>query len=142
MSRSGYSSDCGGWELIMWRGAVNSAIRGKRGQAFLREMLAALDALPEKRLVESVLVSPEGCCAIGSVAISRQLDVSDVDVDDKDSVAAAMGIAPALAAEIAFMNDDDYCYQTRTDEKRWEDMRAWVVENLKLNRKESDDADT
>lgn len=35
MSRSGYSDDCYGWELICWRGAVNSAIKGKRGQSFL-----------------------------------------------------------------------------------------------------------
>ncbi|KGC50992.1 hypothetical protein DO66_5867 [Burkholderia pseudomallei] len=36
MSRSGYSDDCGGWSLIRWRGAVNSAIKGARGQKFLR----------------------------------------------------------------------------------------------------------
>ena len=34
MSRSGYTDECDGWELVRWRGAVNSAIRGKRGQAF------------------------------------------------------------------------------------------------------------
>lgn len=44
MSRSGYNDDCDGWALIRWRGAVNSAINGKRGQAFLRELVAALDA--------------------------------------------------------------------------------------------------
>lgn len=42
--------------MIRWRGAVASAIRGKRGQAFLREMLAALDAMPEKRLIAGSLV--------------------------------------------------------------------------------------
>jgi hypothetical protein len=50
MGRAGYSEDCDGWALIRWRGAVTSAIRGKRGQAFLREMLDALDALPVKRI--------------------------------------------------------------------------------------------
>ena len=54
MSRSGYHDDCEGWDLI--RGAVKSAIRGRRGQAFLKEMLAALDALPEKRLITEDLV--------------------------------------------------------------------------------------
>ena len=29
MSRSGYTDECDGWELVRWRGAVNSAIRGK-----------------------------------------------------------------------------------------------------------------
>jgi hypothetical protein len=37
MSRSGYSDDLENWSLIRWRGAVASAIRGRRGQAFLRE---------------------------------------------------------------------------------------------------------
>jgi hypothetical protein len=57
VSRSGYVDDmCDEWALIRYRGAVASAIRGKRGQAFLREMLAALDAMPEKRLTAGALV--------------------------------------------------------------------------------------
>jgi hypothetical protein len=57
MSRSGYCEDMDDqWAHIRWRGAVTSAIRGRRGQAFLREMLAALDAMPEKRLVAGALV--------------------------------------------------------------------------------------
>jgi hypothetical protein len=43
------------WSHIRWRGAVASAIRGGRGQAFLREMLAAMDAMPVKRLVANEL---------------------------------------------------------------------------------------
>lgn len=35
MSRSGYTDDCDGWQLIMYRGAVASAIRGARGQRLL-----------------------------------------------------------------------------------------------------------
>ncbi len=36
MSRSGYQDDCEG--LNLYRGTVRRAIRGKRGQAFLREL--------------------------------------------------------------------------------------------------------
>lgn len=58
MSRSGYSEDCDNdWSLIRWRGAVKSAIRGKRGQALLKEMLEALDAMPVKRLIRGELVA-------------------------------------------------------------------------------------
>jgi hypothetical protein len=58
MSRSGYSydDDDDNWSLIKYRGAVASAIRGKRGQALLRAVLAALDAMPEKRLIADDLV--------------------------------------------------------------------------------------
>ena len=44
MSRSGYGDDYGDDDPLAigrWRGAVNSAIRGKRGQQTLREILAA-----------------------------------------------------------------------------------------------------
>ncbi|ENQ7660184.1 hypothetical protein ACEQOL_006537 [Pseudomonas aeruginosa] len=41
MSRSGYCDDLDNWSLICWRGAVSSAIKGKRGQAFLIELREA-----------------------------------------------------------------------------------------------------
>jgi hypothetical protein len=43
MSRSGYVDDVDQKDLAMYRGAVASAIRGKRGQALLREMREAMD---------------------------------------------------------------------------------------------------
>jgi hypothetical protein len=67
MSRSGYQDYTDQWEVIRWRGAVRSAIRGKRGQAFLREMLAALDALPDKRLIRNELEVNGEYCALGAV---------------------------------------------------------------------------
>ena len=134
MSRSNYTEDCSGWELIRWRGAVNSSINGKRGQAFLREALAALDALPEKWLEESVLVSPTGCCTMGAVAKSRGLDTSNIDPFEREDVANALGIAEALAAEIAYENDSNERYwppRSETPEQRFVRMRAWLVKHIK-----------
>ncbi len=130
MTRSGYSDECDGWELEMWRGAVRSAIRGKRRQAFLREMVTALDALPEKRLLPSVLVSEKGCCAMGAVAMSRGLDTSDVDPYDREAVADLFDVAGALVAEIAFENDEDSWSDT-SPEARWQSMRAWAVAQIR-----------
>lgn len=130
MSRSGYyeggpESQEEQWAHIRWRGAVKAAMRGKRGQAFLREMADALDAMPEKKLERDVLVDQSGeCCAMGAVAIARGLDTSKVDPDDREDVAELFGIAPALAAEIAFENDE--CWGTRSSEDRWRYMREWV----------------
>lgn len=131
MGRSGYSDDLDAWDLIRWRGAVASAIRGKRGQAFLREMRQALDVLPEKRLVQSVLVSDEGCCAMGAVAKLREADTTNVDPFERDEVADFFGIAEALAAEIAFENDDDPYRDGVTPEQRWQRMRMWVDARIK-----------
>ena len=130
MSRSGYvdSYDFDTWEFVRWRGAVRSAIRGKRGQAFLLKMRDALDAMEPKRLLADVLVAPDGCCAMGSVAVQQDIDTSRVDPDDRDEVAKLFDIAPALAAEIAYLNDDDCRYSS--PENRWKLLRNWVEEQL------------
>lgn len=106
MSRSGYSDDCDGWALIRWRGAVTSAIKGKRGQAFLRETIAALDALPEKRLVANELEADGQFCTLGAVGRARGCGLAAVDPYDRESVAGLFGISAALAAEIMFENDE------------------------------------
>jgi hypothetical protein len=129
MSRSGYSDDYEQWSLIRWRGAVASAIRGNRGQAFLREMIEALDAMPEKRLIEEELELNGEVCAMGAVAVKRGLDVSNIDPTEREEVAKAFGIAEAMAAEIAYENDE-CAWGVETPEHRWARMRAWAVSNL------------
>lgn len=129
MSRSGYEDDIDSRDLNIWRGAVNSAIKGKRGQAFLREMLESLDALPNKRLIAGELVVDGECCAIGAVALNRGVDVSGIDTDDPFYVGKAFGIARALAAEIEYENDEGGAWE-QSPEQRFERMRQWVIEQL------------
>lgn len=136
VSRSGYSEDCDGAELNLWRGAVERAIKGKRGQAFLKEMLAAMDAMPVKRLIDHDLVRSNGeVCAIGSVAVARGTDLSGVEpeCDDSQELAKRMGIARAMVKEIEFINDDDFCYEnaSETPEQRFARVYDWVKEQLK-----------
>ena len=144
MSRSGYTDDDGDdmWAHIRWRGAVKSAIRGKRGQSFLREMLANLDAMPVKELVAYDIVRTDGaCCALGCVAKARGVEVSDlnpVDHDDDnqestEALAARLGIPPTLAREIVYLNDEACDWRDEgptTDAKRWGIVRQWVASQL------------
>lgn len=130
MSRSGYNDDCEPWDLIRWRGAVNSAIQGKRGQAFLKEMLAALDALPEKKLISRELEQGGAVCAIGAVGKARGIDMSDIDPEDTEVVAELFGVADAMAKEIVFMNDE-YDWRTETPEARFIRMRRWIDDSIK-----------
>lgn len=130
MSRSGYSDCCDIWPLICWRGAVNSAIRGKRGQQFLEDLLAALDAMPEKKLIRDELVADGQFCTLGVVGQQRGIDMTDIDPEDRDRVAAAFDIAPAMAAEIVYMNDE--YFDRDTPEQRWQEMRKWVAEQIEV----------
>ncbi len=129
MSRSGYSDDCDGPELYLWRGAVERALKGKRGQAFLKEMLEALDGLPVKSLIDGDLAIDGAVCAIGSVGLKRGLDMYTLDPEDREAVGKAFGIAPAMAAEIMYENDEGV-YYAETAETRFARMRAWVKDQI------------
>lgn len=130
MSRSGYSDHLDNWQLIIWRGAVASAIRGKRGQEFLKEMLVAFDALSEKELIAHELQGGDKVCAIGAVGAKRGVDMSRLDPEDRDAVADAFGIAPAMAAEITYMNDEAM-WGNESPEARFTRMREWIVAQIK-----------
>jgi len=138
MSRSGYSDDCDNdWQWIQWRGRVASAMRGKRGQAFLQEMLEAMASLPVRRLIandlESAdrvsfshwgLIETESVCAIGAVGKARGIDMTGLDPEDYDSVATKFDIPTVLAQEIVWMNDE--ASWRETPEERFQRMRAWI----------------
>jgi hypothetical protein len=130
MSRAGYSEDLDPLDLGRWRGQVASAIRGKRGQAFLRELVEALDALPGKRLIAHDLEHAGNVCAIGSVGQKRGVDMGVLDPHDSEHLATVFGIADQLVREIEFMNDEGGWNET--PEQRWARMRAWAVSHLKL----------
>lgn len=130
MSRSGYSDDCDdNWELIKWRGQVASATRGKRGQAFLRELIAALDAMPEKRLIAHDLRRNGEVCALGSVGVRRGIDLDALDPEEYGAIAAAFGIAHQLVQEIEWENDEGG--YDDTPEQRWQRMRDWACRHLR-----------
>ncbi len=130
VSRSGYSEDIeDNWSHIMWRGRVASAIRGKRGQKLLRDLLAALDAMPEKRLTQNVLIEEGEVCALGAVGRARGLDMAQIDPEDIETVAATFDIATPLAREIVWMNDE--AYWQITPEERFQKMRDWVAAQIK-----------
>jgi hypothetical protein len=128
MSRSGYSEDLDNWALIKWRGQVASAIRGKRGQKFLRDLLAALDAMPEKSLIADELEVDGEVCAIGALGKARGINMESLDPSEPEGVAAAFDIATCLAQETVYENDEAGYHET--PEHRWTRMRAWVNSHI------------
>lgn len=131
MSRSGYvdDGDLDQWATICWRGAVKSAIRGRRGQAFLRELIESLDRLPQKRLIAGELIAEGEVCALGAVGLARgrAAEMAEIDPENYDSIAGEFGLPVALAQEIEYLNDEMYY---SSPEERWEQMRAWAVREV------------
>jgi hypothetical protein len=143
MSRSGYCDDGENtWALVCWRGAVNSALRGKRGQDFLKELAEAMDAMPVKRLVTEELQADGEFCTLGVVGNARNLDMSSIDPDDSEAVAGKFGLAEAMVREIVWENDEHpgvygtkpdgtTGWRSETPEERWIRMREWVGSHIK-----------
>lgn len=114
MSRSGYTDDYGDDDplaLGRWRQAVKRAIEGKRGQALLRELIEALDAMPDKRLYPGSFATADGeFCTLGVLGAKRGTKMDDLGDDDAGCdtqlIGERFGIAGAMAAEIMYLNDE------------------------------------
>lgn len=138
MSRVTADDDYDPRQANMWRGRLLSAIRGARGQAFLRELLEALDAMPEKRLIANSMQAESGeVCALGVIGVKRGIDLHKIDADhdgeeyDGAWIGKQFNIAEALALEIMWFNDDGiYHSREETPEHRWGRMRAWVAAKI------------
>lgn len=166
MSRYNYSEDNDDpLAEARWFGALKRALQGRRGQALLRELVEVLDSMDDKRLYPRKFMTGDGkFCALGVLGAKRGIrmdDLGDADRCDIKKIAQRFDIAPAMAAEIMYMNDeyvaDEWAWveveicgpmRQRSPERgkhkrlvcvpnenhpreRWEGMRAWAVEQLK-----------
>lgn len=129
------------WMAGQQAGALRAAVRGRRGQAFLRELVAALDALPVKELAAGALEDPETgcCCAFGAVARARgwgeeQLgfDPTDGDASAPESLLAeAFGVSKTLAFQVIAENEDfSSCNTPGWRGCRWFRVRSWAVSQI------------
>lgn len=133
MSRSGYS-DCGDY-LELWRSNVERTIAGKRGQAFLKELISALDAMPEKRLIANSLQSENGeVCALGSVGLKRGIEMNYIDPEDPDQIGSAFKISSMLAQEIVYVNDERGGPYSQTAEERWLRVHKWATDHVRIEK--------
>ena len=124
MNRSGYGEgDCSEEEADEWFRSVADAIRSDAGQAFLRELADALDAMRDKVLIDGHLINAQGdCCALGALCRARGIDTEDMG-SDAECVAERLGAPLPLAAEVVDQNDG---YRNEIPDARWHRMRRWV----------------
>lgn len=155
MGRSYTESDDDNWNYsrqALWDNAVRRATYSKRGQKVLREIEAALLALPEKRLIEGLLCDGTGVCAVGALAAYRkvqggmtwteafstldessQYDIEDGDYPSVDETAYfaedKLKMSFAFSWDLAFNND--HRYGRLSPEARYEAVLKWVRARLK-----------
>ncbi len=135
MSRHGYSDEYNSYQLAMWRGVIASAKRGKRGQAFFRALVAALDAMPVKELVEGELEDAEGSvCALGCLGKARGVDLKQVENEDWEHLGALFNIAPQLAQETVYVNDERW--NVASPAVRWRCVRDWAARQIRVEAEE------
>ena len=146
MSRHGYTYDHDD-PLVTgrWIGALNSAVRGKRGQAFLKYLDDALDTMEEKELFPGSFSTPNGeFCALGILGKYKGIPVDDLGGDNHEDyeceperVAERFGIAESLACEVMYLNDEGLvqedkhvfvtiCGPMRTHWPHYEKHSRWV----------------
>lgn len=125
MSRSEYNDDCdNNWSLIRWRGAVTAALRGKRGQALIKDLIEALEKMEPKILIAHDFVRCGQVCALGAVGVARGVDMEALDPESSEEAAKLLNVAPALVREIEYINDE---WEVReTPEERWKRVYEWA----------------
>lgn len=84
MSRSGFHEgdiydNASMLAMYRWGNNFEKSVKGKRGQAFLREIVRVLDAMPVKELEADTFEDGQsGCtCVLGEVAKSKGIDLDN-----------------------------------------------------------------
>lgn len=147
MSRSSYSDDFGEDfpnQLELYRANVARSMRGRAGQARLRELRDALLALPVKELHESVFARGTAehpqVCALGAWALRRAggdpvsaaaLVPSDADDGDTAHELAPLGWPDLVVRDIIYENDlGGYRNALETPAERYTRVLAWVESQI------------
>lgn len=151
MRRSCYSDDFGDdntWQLPFFRANVDRSLRGRKGQARLRELRDALLVLPVKALeaetfADGTSTAPK-VCALGAWALAKRggdpaaafalVGRSDADDHDTAQVLEPHGWPRLVVLETIYINDDGNYWRPETPEQRYTRVLAWVESNLTESR--------
>jgi hypothetical protein len=131
VSRISYSEE-EDWpgQFDLWQANCRRSLHGKQGQVELRELKAAIVALPDKRLIHGLLVDEDGeVCAIGAYAKYKGLDLYAFDPEDcTDEVGIHAGMTKLVAWKVVEMNDEQLSHLT--PELRYTKMLEWIDSQL------------
>ena len=140
--RVNYSEDEDyGGQFNLWQANCRRSRQGKKGQAALRELEAALLAMPDKRIQKDVLVEPSGeACAIGALMLHRMIsagmsreqaieECGAFEPLDTEDHGVSFGLPRLVAWSVAVENDE--YYRVESPEERYRRILAWIREELR-----------
>jgi hypothetical protein len=128
----------------LWAANVERSLKGKKGQAALRELEAALLALPEKRLIADHLEANGEVCALGALGRYKQTPLpaepkhsdeygewqEDYEIEElMVNFGQSLGVPRLVAVEIVCRNDDKWLHNT--PETRYQRMLSWTRKQLR-----------
>lgn len=148
MSRFDSYDDYDGPDMSgLWWDSFRRAVNSERGQRTLREIEAALLAMPEHKLIADELADGNGgVCAVGAVAAYRRvqdgqswddavLSLPPIDSGHETAYYASTSLrmAKTIAWEMAQINDDGdrWAPDHWTPEQRHAAVLAWVRKRIK-----------
>ena len=76
-------------------------------------------------MIAHELIADGAFCTLGVVGQARGVDLAALDPEDREAVAKAFDIAPALAAEIVYENDESFCDFELVQVEICGPMRPW-----------------
>lgn len=130
-------------QAALYNANTERCLKGKRGQAFLKEMEAALLTLPQKKLINGAVCQEGQVCAIGALALKRKRDAGDSiaaalywlekeapdEWQESDATAdyaeEHLDVLRRLAFRMAWVNDLKEP-EEETPEQRYERVLKWV----------------
>jgi hypothetical protein len=127
--RIAYSEDEGfPGQFELWQANCDRSLHGKSGQRALRDLEAALLALPDKRLIVGLLTDDEGgVCAVGAYAQYKGVDLLQYDPEDSaELVGMAAGMPRLVAWAVVEHNDFIFDRDDPTPEERYTRVLHWV----------------
>lgn len=128
-----------GGQFALWQANCRRSLAGKKGQAALADLEAALLAMPDKRLIEGGLACNGDVCAVGALILARRVKGGELaedviedlenECDDTDVVAEESGIPTLVAWKLVEVNDITYD-ENYSEAERYEKVLAWVRSKL------------
>lgn len=124
-------------QFYLYQANCTRSVKGQAGQKALRELEAALLALPSKRLIAEELDDGQDVCAIGALVRHKKITPTSDSEWEMENVGVECGMPHLVAWKVVELNDVEFLDRWRdgarefyTPEERYDAMLKWVRQQI------------